>query len=114
MSGTTVAGSSANSGPYAYQFSSPTAITFDPFGYMYILDTGNLRVQRWLPGAAYGITVISTSLNSPYGMKVGPSGNIVLADSGNHRVISFGLTCRKSIKIFRFSSQELLFVLEMS
>lgn len=96
LTGTTVAGSSANSGPYAYQFSSPTAITFDSYGYMYVLDTGNNRVQRWLPGATYGFTVAAASMSTPYGMRFGPLGNIVIADTFNHRIISYTLTCRKS------------------
>ena len=95
MTGTTCAGSSADAGPYAYQFNNPTAITFDQFGYMYILDFSNSRVQRWLPGASYGITVAAASMSSPNGMNIGPVGNIVVIDTSNHRVLSFGLTCRK-------------------
>ncbi|CAM4949724.1 unnamed protein product [Rotaria socialis] len=93
MTGTTVGGSNADPGPYAYQFSSPTAITFDRFGYMYILDSGNSRVQRWLPGATYGITIAATSMSTPYGMEIGPLGNIVIADTFNYRILSFALTC---------------------
>ncbi|CAF1562543.1 unnamed protein product, partial [Rotaria magnacalcarata] len=93
MTGTTVGGSTADPGPYSYQFSSPTAIAFDIFGYMYILDSGNSRVQRWLPGATYGITIAATSMSTPYGMKIGPLGNIVIADTFNYRILSFALTC---------------------
>ncbi|CAF4729948.1 unnamed protein product [Rotaria sp. Silwood1] len=93
LSGVTIAGSSGISGPYAYQFNNPTGIAFDPFGYMYILDAGNSRVQQWLPGATYGITVIAPSMNSPSSMKVGPSGNLVIADTSNHYVISFPMSC---------------------
>jgi sugar lactone lactonase YvrE len=94
-SGSTVAGSSTDPGPYAYQFSSPTGITFDPFGYMYVLDAGNSRIQRWLPGGSYGITVVATSMSTPYGLQVDARGNLIVTDTSNHRVISFAITCRK-------------------
>jgi hypothetical protein len=93
--GVTVAGSTSDPGPFSYQFSSPTAITFDQYGYMYVLDQGNARVQKWFPGASYGVTVIAAALNSPTGMKIDRLGNIVITDASNHRVLSFGLTCRK-------------------
>ncbi len=95
MVGLTVAGITGNSGPWSYQFSNPTAITFDPYGYMYVLDTGNSRVQKWYPGGAYGTTIISASMSTPYGLQFDNSGNIVIADTYNHRVITFGITCRK-------------------
>lgn len=95
ISGTTVAGSTGDPGPYAYQFSSPTAITFDPFGFMYVLDMSNNRVQRWLPGASYGVTVVAASMSSPTGLHVGPTGDLVVIDSSNHRVLSFAISCRK-------------------
>jgi hypothetical protein len=93
--GTTVAGSTGNPGSWSYQFSSPTSITFDPYGYMYILDTGNNRVQRWLPGGNYGITVVSATMSNPYGLQFDRLGNMVIADSSYYRIISFGITCRK-------------------
>lgn len=111
--GTTVAGSSTDAGPYAYQLSSPTSIVFDPFGYLYILDTGNNRVQKWLPGASYGTTVIATSMSTPLGLIVDPIGGLVISDTNNHRIISFALSCRtllnSIIKIFVF-----LFVLYLA
>ena len=91
----TVAGSTSDPGPWAYQFYNPTAITFDPFGFMYVLDYSNNRVQKWMPGAAYGLTVISTTMSGPTGMQWDTFGNFVIADTGYHRIISFGLSCRK-------------------
>jgi len=95
LSGTTVAGVTGTSGSYSYLFTSPTAITFDPYGYMYVLDAGNARVQRWLPGGSYGITVAASAMNSPNGMQIDRLGNIAIADTSYHRIISFGITCRK-------------------
>lgn len=92
---TTVAGSTSDPGPWAYQFSSPTAISMDRYGYIYVLDTNNDRVQRWVPGATFGDTAVSTSLAVPLGMKLDPVGNIIISDTNSHRVISFNMVCRK-------------------
>ncbi len=92
----TVAGDpSGVSGPYAYQLYYPTAILFDPYGYIYILDSSNTRVQKWYPGAAYGTTVITASMSSPFGMRLDPLGNLFIADTSYQRILSFVLSCRK-------------------
>ena len=101
--GSTIGGSSNDPGPYAYQFNNPLAITFDPYGFMYILDYSNSRIQKWYPGASYGTTAAAGTLSNPIGMRIDPLGNLVVADSSNHRVVSFGLMCRTSIlRIFFF------------
>lgn len=92
--GVTVAGSTSDPGPWAYQFNNPTSITLDPFGFMYILDFSNSRIQRWSPGASFGITVVSASMSSPIGLRFDRVGNLVVADTSFHRVLSFGMTCR--------------------
>ncbi|CAF4516191.1 unnamed protein product, partial [Rotaria socialis] len=94
ISGTTVAGTTGSAGPWPYQFSSPTSIAFDQYGYMYILDQGNSRVQKWFPGATYGTTVISASMSSPYGMRIDRLGNFFIADTSYQRILSFSLLCR--------------------
>lgn len=71
----------------------------DPYDYIYIMDFGNKRIQKWYPGATYGITVVSaSSMYNPYGMKFDRFGNIVVADTDNYRIISFGIICCKFIK----------------
>ena len=95
-SGTTVAGVTASSGSTANKLYGPRAVVVDQLGYMYILDTGNKRVQRWAPAATSGVTIISSaSWNSPNGMRLGPSGSLILTDTNNHRVISFPISCRE-------------------
>ena len=73
---------------------------------MYVVDYSNARIQRWFPGASYGITVVSATMNLPIGMRIDRLGNIVIADTSYQRIVSFGLTCRKlySILIFHYSS----------
>jgi len=73
----------------------PTAITLDPYGYMYVLDTNNARVQKWYPGASYGTTIIQATMSNPYGLRVDRFGNIVIADTYYYRILSFTITCRK-------------------
>lgn len=68
---------------------------FDPYGFMYILDYSNARVQKWYPGASYGVTVVSATMNLPVAMRFDRNGNIVIADTSYHRVVSFSLLCRK-------------------
>lgn len=68
---------------------------FDQYGYMYILDGGNSRIQKWFPGMTYGITVVSSSMSTPFGMTFDLSGNIIVADTSNQRIISFNTFCRK-------------------
>lgn len=93
--GATVAGSTSDPGPWPYQFSNPTAIAFDPYGFMYVVDAGNDRVQKWWPGASFGTTVAMTSMGTPLGMQFDTMGNLVIADTSYHRVIAFSIVCRK-------------------
>ncbi len=95
VSGVTVAGSTGNAGSWSYLLSSPTAILLDSYGYMYILDYGNSRVQKWYPGAAYGTTVIAAAFYNPCGMQFDRLNNLVVADTYNYRIVSFGILCRK-------------------
>ena len=92
--GTTVAGTSGVSGVWSYLFDGPAYITGDQYGFLYIVDAANKRVQKWFPGARYGTTVVAaSSMNLPRGMRFDPSGNLVLADHNMHRILSFGLIC---------------------
>lgn len=100
LTGITVAGSTSDPGPYAYQFSSPTAVAFDPYGYLYVMDSGNSRIQRWYPRSSYGVTVAASAMSTPYSMKIDPRGNLVVMDTFNYRVISFAMTCRKLYTFF--------------
>lgn len=102
ISGTTVAGQSGVAGTSPNQLSSPTSITLDQFGNIYVMDSGNNRIQQWSPGAAFGITVASASMSSPRGIGFDPSGNLAAVDCGNHRVILFPVICRKYEYFFHY------------
>ena len=66
---------------------------FDPYGFMYILDDGNSRLQKWIPGATFGTTVLSSTFSDPLGMRIDPFGNLFIADTNYHRVQSFSVYC---------------------
>ncbi|CAF4381680.1 unnamed protein product, partial [Rotaria magnacalcarata] len=86
--GLTVAGSTSDPGPWSYQFNNPTAITLDMYGFIYVVDYSNTRIQRWYPGASYGTTVVSGGMNLPIGLRFDRLGNLVIADTSYHRIIS--------------------------
>ncbi|CAF4109536.1 unnamed protein product [Rotaria magnacalcarata] len=93
--GLLIAGESTVAGAWSYQFNSPTAITFDQYNNMFIMDSGNNRIQRWWPGSTYGVTMAAAVLSNPRGMAFDPYGNLVVADYSNHRMVLFPVTCRK-------------------
>ena len=95
VNGTTIAGETGVAGAWSYQFNFPTAITFDQFGNMFVMDSGNNRIQRWSPLSTYGVTVASGALSNPRGMSLDISGNLLVADLSNHRIVSFPISCRK-------------------
>ncbi|CAF4021362.1 unnamed protein product, partial [Rotaria sordida] len=73
--GITVAGDpSGASGSLVYQLTNPTAVIVDQYGNIYVLDSGNRRIQKWEPGSTFGITVVyELSLSSPLGMRFAPA-----------------------------------------
>jgi sugar lactone lactonase YvrE len=69
---------------------SPGGIVFDPFGNVFVADTGNNRiVEVSAQGVASVVTVsgLSPSLSSPSGIASDPAGNLYVADTGNSRVV---------------------------
>ena len=91
--GTTVAGGNS-SGSAANQLSFPRGIALDASGNMYIVDTGNDRVQKQEAGASEGTTVAggngdgsaANKLSNPAGIALDASGNLYIADTENHRI----------------------------
>ena len=95
--GETVAGLTSTAGSWSYLLNYPTAVTMDQYSNLYVMDAGNNRVQRWSPGATYGVTVISATFSNPKGLAIDPSGNIGIADQYYHRILLFSINCRKLI-----------------
>ncbi len=79
---------------------SPSSVAVDAAGNIYIADTGNNRVRRLnaqgaimtIAGAGAsgfsgdGGDAVSALLNGPQGVAVDGSGNVYIADTGNHRI----------------------------
>jgi len=94
-------GFSGDGGPAATaQLNQPSACALDPAGDLFIADTANHRIRK--VSAAGAITTVAGSgaagsagdegpagaalLNSPRGVAVDGSGNLYIADTGNHRI----------------------------
>ncbi|CAF5036364.1 unnamed protein product, partial [Rotaria sp. Silwood1] len=97
--GETVAGVTGSLGSTPDKLNEPRNIYVDPVtNNLYIADSGNHRIQKWLPGATNGTTVAGTSgtlgssstlLNMPRDVFTDSSENIYVADSGNERIQFF-------------------------
>jgi len=83
------------------KFSFPSGIAVDSSGKVYVADTGNHRVQIFPAGGTIATSTIGVTgvfgsannkFNSPSGIAVDSSGNIYVADTGNHRIQIFNST----------------------
>ncbi|MEK7765136.1 MAG: NHL repeat-containing protein, partial [bacterium] len=96
------AGGSTGEGPAtAFRLNAPARVAVDASGNLYIADTGNMRIRKvtastgaisTLAGTgaagynADGIAAATALLNAPGGVAVDASGNVFIADTGNHRI----------------------------
>ncbi|CAF1002736.1 unnamed protein product [Adineta steineri] len=80
------------------QLSSVNAFNLDMSGNIYILDTGNNRVTKWVPGASTGILVAGGNgqgssirkLSNPYDLFVEPNTSYIwIVDYNNCRVVKW-------------------------
>jgi DNA-binding beta-propeller fold protein YncE len=92
----------AGAGRVEGQFIQPRGIAIDATGTIFVVDSGNLRVQRFSPtgqfelswggpGAAAGEFGLFTGdvAQGPGGIAIGSDGNIYVADTWNHRIQVF-------------------------
>ncbi len=72
-------------------FNQPQFVTTDGSDNVYILDSGNNRVQKFGPTGTFIMTVTGNggAFNYPEAMAVDSTGNIFVADSGNNRIQIF-------------------------
>lgn len=80
------------------QLRHPRGVAYDPVsGSIYVADTGNHRVVRWPRGASKGEVVAGgmgkgrghrlAQLNTPSSVVLDAHGRLLVADTGNHRVV---------------------------
>ena len=76
------------------QFSGPHGIEVDDEGNVYVVDTGNNRVQKFNSDGEFLLTWGSFGagdgqFNHPHGVGIGPNGHIFVSETGNNRVQKF-------------------------
>ena len=77
------------------QFNKPTHLFVDAQSSLYVADTNNHRVMKWMRGGKEGIVVAGgngkggslTQLSHPKGVWVDRGGHVYVVDAGNGRVI---------------------------
>jgi hypothetical protein len=92
-----VAGVTASLGNKTHQLDRPVSMSIDRWDNMYIADTYNHRVQRWMPGSANGTTVAGrqdgmqgsslAALHHPFDVVLDGQNGLYIADASNHRVM---------------------------
>ena len=101
--GSTPAGKTGDYGSGLNQLWNPRALLVDTNGYMYIVDSGNDRIMRWMVGATSGVIIAGsgtseTSPNQsiyPYNIKFDLGGDLLVADTYNNRIQKFSVSCGK-------------------
>jgi DNA-binding beta-propeller fold protein YncE len=76
------------------QFNSPWGIAVDNSGNVYVVDTGNNRVQKFTSSGAYvtkwgSLGTGNGQFHEPYGIAVDSSGYVYVADRENNRIQKF-------------------------
>lgn len=96
---TLVAGNmNGTAGTSSTSLASPTDITFDPMGNMYVADRNNHRIQFFSVGGMNGTTIAgmtqvsgrnATRLNTPWALELDSQLNLYVVDTYNHRIQKF-------------------------
>lgn len=82
-------------GEASAEFVSPVGIALNDAGDVYVVDTGNNRIQKFTFDGRYvaswgSLGSSDGEFKDPYGIAVDPGGNIYVTDINNHRVQVFG------------------------
>lgn len=102
-SGITVAGQTGVPGSNLNQLSIPSAVVGNGPGIIYIADTGNNRIMRWLVNSSSGEMVagsltygtLPSQFLLPYSIRFDSQQSIFVVDYANSRVQKFSVSCCK-------------------
>lgn len=97
QTGITLVGITGSAGNGSDKLNTPNYAMLDYTNTLYVADTGNHRIQKFLMGSSIGTTVggngtngtSSYQLMNPAHVLVDSKGNIRVADTGNHRIQLF-------------------------
>ena len=64
----------------------PNGVAVDGAGNVYIADTGNNAIKKWVMASNTVTTLVASGLNGPSGVAVDGAGNVYIADSGNNAI----------------------------
>ncbi|HEX4121551.1 MAG TPA: BACON domain-containing carbohydrate-binding protein, partial [Verrucomicrobiae bacterium] len=64
----------------------PRGVAVDGVGNLYIADTGNNMIKKWIEANGTVTTLVSSGLNNPFGVAVDGMGNVYIADTGNNAI----------------------------
>ena len=91
LSKTPVTGFEGGPGTGKGQFDNPRGLAVDSAGNIFVADTNNARIQKFLPNGTF-VTSMGTKgkrpgqLDAPNGIAIGRTGKLYVADAGNHQV----------------------------
>lgn len=102
-SGITVAGRTGIFGNELSLLFYPSTLVLDSNGFMFILDSGNNRIVRWIKESSSGMIIAGISsygnlpsqLYFPSSFKIDRNGNLIVADTFNNRIQKFSVSCGK-------------------
>ncbi|CAF1246558.1 unnamed protein product [Adineta ricciae] len=100
-SGITVAGQTSICGNGYNQLCYPVSVVGDSNGYIYITDSFNSRIMRWMLGSSYGtvatgsstVGVLPNQLNYPNYVGLDATGALIVVDTYNNRIQKFSVVC---------------------
>ncbi|MEK6794290.1 MAG: hypothetical protein AABZ39_05915 [Spirochaetota bacterium] len=76
------------------EFNSPYGVAYDPAGYIYTMELGSRRLQKFTTAGSYitewgGSGIGDGLFDMPYGLCVDPAGYVIVVDTFNDRVQKF-------------------------
>lgn len=104
------------------QFAAPIGLAADGAGNVYVVDHENNRVEKFhvqQSATGWDVQTVTTwggqgagngQFNAPYGITLGPDGNLWVADGGNHRLQKFDVNGKFLAAIGSFGSGDGQFI----